>query len=64
MTHKAQRIIGDLFKAFTENPALLPPQFVTRDAGEQVRRVADYIAGMTDRYAIKEHRRMFAVGEA
>jgi dGTPase len=28
-----------------------------------VRRVADYIAGMTDRYAIKEHRRLFAVGE-
>lgn len=63
MTHKAQRIISDLFRAFTENPALLPPQFVAQDGGEQTRRVADYVAGMTDRYAIKEHRRMFAIGE-
>jgi dGTPase len=29
----------------------------------RARAVADYIAGMTDRYAIKEHRRLFAVGE-
>jgi dGTPase len=43
---------------------LLPPQYQAPAAGEQARRVADYIAGMTDRYAIKEHRRLFAVGES
>jgi dGTPase len=40
---------------------LLPPQY--QHAEEQPRAVADYIAGMTDRYAMKEHRRLFAVGE-
>ena len=64
MASKAQRIIGDLFAAFTANPRLLPPQYQVPAEGDQVRRVADYIAGMTDRYAIKEHRRLFAVGES
>ena len=61
MTSKAQRIISDLFSAFISDPRLLPPQFQTEE--NQERRVADYIAGMTDRYAMKEHRRLFAVGE-
>ncbi len=61
MTSKAQRIIGDLFSAFLDDPRLLPPQFQSEE--NQARRVADYIAGMTDRYAMKEHRRLFAVGE-
>ncbi len=64
MASKAQRIVGDLFAAFTGNPRLLPPQYQAHADGDQVRRVADYIAGMTDRYAIKEHRRLFAVGES
>ena len=61
MTSKAQRIISDLFSAFVSDPRLLPPQYKSDD--DQMRRVADYIAGMTDRYATKEHRRLFAVGE-
>ena len=61
MTNKAQRIISDLFAAFVDDPRLLPPQFHSEK--EQHRRVADYIAGMTDRYAMKEHRRLFAIGE-
>ncbi len=61
MTSKAQRIISDLFSAFISDPRMLPPQY--QSANEQERRVADYIAGMTDRYAMKEHRRLFAVGE-
>lgn len=61
MTSKAQRIVSDLFAAFISAPRMLPPQF--QDEGNQPRRVADYIAGMTDRYAMKEHRRLFAVGE-
>ncbi len=72
MTNKAGRIIRELFAAFMDDPRLLPPQY--QAMGQQTsddplidhpiaRAVADYIAGMTDRYAIKEHRRLFAVGE-
>lgn len=61
MTNKARRIIGDLFTAFMSDPRLLPPQYQRSE--NQPRSVADYIAGMTDRYAMKEHRRLFAVGE-
>ncbi|MBV5277030.1 deoxyguanosinetriphosphate triphosphohydrolase [bacterium] len=63
MTSKAQRIIAELFSAFIDDPRLLPPQYQTAATGDQARSVADYIAGMTDRYAMKEHRRLFAVGE-
>jgi dGTPase len=63
MTAKARRIIGDLFQAFIEDPRLLPPQFSTTGESERARSVADYIAGMTDRYAIREHRRIFAIEE-
>jgi dGTPase len=63
MTAKAGRIIGDLFYAFMEDPRLLPPQFNTAPEPERARSVADYIAGMTDRYAIREHRRIFAIEE-
>lgn len=65
MSAKAQRIIGDLFSVFMGDPRLLPPQFHQCDGeAERARAVADYIAGMTDRYAIREHRRIFAVEEA
>jgi dGTPase len=63
MTSKARRIISDLFGAFIDDPRLLPPQYQAPADGDQARSVADYIAGMTDRYAMKEHRRLFAVGE-
>jgi dGTPase len=63
MTSKARRIISDLFSAFIDDPRLLPPQYQAPVDGDQPRSVADYIAGMTDRYAMKEHRRLFAVGE-
>lgn len=63
MTNKARRIISDLFAAFMSDPRLLPPQYQARARLEKPRAIADYIAGMTDRYAIKEHRRLFAVGE-
>ena len=63
MTAKARRIIGDLFNAFTEDPRLLPPQFNPESESMRARSVADYIAGMTDRYAIREHRRIFAIEE-
>lgn len=73
MTNKAQRIISDLFGAFLHDPRLLPPQYQDKAAGPapeapwgpdaKARAVADYVAGMTDRYAMREHRRLFAVGE-
>ncbi|MBI4807545.1 MAG: deoxyguanosinetriphosphate triphosphohydrolase [Nitrosomonadales bacterium] len=63
MTAKARRIIGDLFQAFMEDPRLLPPQFNPQAESDRARSVADYIAGMTDRYAIREHRRIFAIEE-
>ncbi|HEX6829007.1 MAG TPA: deoxyguanosinetriphosphate triphosphohydrolase [Burkholderiales bacterium] len=64
MSAKAGRVIQDLFQAFTADPRLLPPQDQARAAGDLHRAAADYIAGMTDRYAIREHRRLFAVDEA
>ena len=63
MTDKARRIIQDLFGAFMNDPRLLPPQYQLMARVDQPRAIADYIAGMTDRYAMREHRRLFAVGE-
>lgn len=63
MSAKSQRIIGDLFGAFMADNRLLPPPFQRHAEEERARAVADYIAGMTDRYAIREHRRIFAVEE-
>ena len=63
MTDKARRIIQDLFAAFMNDPRLLPPQYQQMARSDKPRAIADYIAGMTDRYAMKEHRRLYAVGE-
>jgi len=63
MSAKAGRIISDLYTAFTGDARLLPPEHQARESLEGARAVADYIAGMTDRYAIREHRRIFAVEE-
>jgi dGTPase len=65
MTSKARRIVNDLFAAFVADPRLLPPQYQEMAAMASVQRAtADYIAGMTDRYSMKEHRRLFSVGES
>lgn len=62
MTTKAKRIIADLFSAFEQEPRLLPTQYQDRVPGDGLMRtIADYIAGMTDRYAIREHRRLFDI---
>jgi dGTPase len=66
MTSKARRIVRELFNAFMDEPRLLPPDYQVLEAGReqaQARKVSDYIAGMTDRYAMREHRRLFTVGE-
>jgi len=65
MTTKASRIIRDLFAAFMTDQRLLPPKYQEKANREGVARAtADYVAGMTDRYAVKEHRRLFTVGES
>ena len=61
MSSKARRIITDLFQAFLAEPGLLPPEFQARAETNTPRAIADYIAGMTDRYAIVEHRRLFSI---
>ena len=55
----------ELFDAFMADPVLLPPDYQVRRATRrrQARKIADYIAGMTDRYAIREHRRIFSLDE-
>jgi dGTPase len=64
MASKARRIVADLFQAFKDEPRMLPPQHRAAAEHESLQRaIADYIAGMTDRYAIREHQRLFAVGE-
>jgi dGTPase len=63
MSEKAKRIVTDLFDAFMAEPRLLPPQDQRRAEIDRPRAIADYVAGMTDRYAMREHQRLFAVGE-
>ncbi|MGO4327049.1 deoxyguanosinetriphosphate triphosphohydrolase [Cupriavidus sp. 2TAF22] len=63
MSAKAQRIITDLFDVFMADARLLPPQYQAGQGRDQSRLISHYIAGMTDRYAIREHRRIFAVHE-
>ncbi len=63
MSSKARRVVTDLFCAFLSEPRLLPPEFQARADVDKPRAIADYVAGMTDRYAILEHRRLFAVEE-
>jgi dGTPase len=63
MSGKSQRILTELFSAFISDLRLLPPQDQARAQADAPRAIADYIAGMTDRYAIREHRRLFSVEE-
>ena len=62
MTHKAQAIVRELFELYTTDVQKMPAEFsdraVTADEQGMTRVVADYIAGMTDRYAISEHERL------
>jgi dGTPase len=71
MTSKARRVLQELFHAFFKDVSLMPTEH--RDlalqsegahgAAGRARVVADYVAGMTDRYAILEHKRLFEPGE-
>lgn len=63
MSAKAERIVTALFTAFYEDSDLMPTEYQLLAQQDKARAVADYIAGMTDRYAIREHRRLFAIEE-
>ena len=71
MTAKARRVVHELFEAFFGDVTLMPPEHrdlaLKLDAANpgagRARTVADYIAGMTDRYAILEHQRLFDPAE-
>ena len=63
MTNKARRIVRELFAAFAADARLLPPQYQEKAHEDKPRAIADYIAGMTDRYAIREHQRLFSIEE-
>ena len=63
MTQKARRIVRELFLALYATPNLLPPQYLEKTKDGKARTIADYIAGMTDRYAYREYRRLFSIEE-
>ena len=62
MARRARRVVGDLFQLFLNEPQYLPAEWQREVDGPNTARTArvagDYIAGMTDRYALDEHRRL------
>jgi len=60
---QARRMLGEMFQLFLAEPDVLPAEWFARTEGRdeagKARVVCDYIAGMTDRYAIEEHRKLF-----
>jgi dGTPase len=67
MTSKGRRVVKDLFSLLHAEPECLPPEWRRLEGGagtaKTARVVADYIAGMTDRFALDEHRRLFDMQE-
>ena len=60
---QARRILAEMFQLFMAEPDVLPTEWFARsqnrDQAGRARVVCDYIAGMTDRFAIEEHRKLF-----
>ena len=64
MTSKARRIVSDLFDVYNREPNCLPADWLNllknpKDKFAKARLISDYIAGMTDRYAINEHKKLY-----
>jgi dGTPase len=60
MALKAERFLVDLFRSYSEKPEILPSNVLERAREEDIHRViCDYIAGMTDRFALQEHEKLF-----
>ena len=55
----AERVVCDLFERYRQRPEDVPADWVQSEEGGGARRIADFIAGMTDRYALVEHARLF-----
>ena len=62
---QARWLLAEMFQLFMAEPATLPPEWSGRadvpDPARRARAVCDYIAGMTDRYAIEEHKKLFSL---
>ncbi|MDP1559318.1 MAG: deoxyguanosinetriphosphate triphosphohydrolase [Nitrosomonas sp.] len=63
MSNKAKHTVERLFNIFNSDIKLLPHKYQIKARLEKQQAIADYIAGMTDRFAIKEYRRIFAIEE-
>ncbi len=64
MEVKAERVLSELFYAYVDDPELLPPGFRAHVNGAAPERiVCDYLAGMTDRYSIREYQKLFDLTE-
>ena len=67
MTNKAKQVIQDLFNLFLSNTEFMPMDWQKKlesiSETSKARIVTDYIAGMTDRFALEEHRRQFSLYE-
>ena len=63
MSSKARRIVQRLFSIFMAEPQLLAPEHrsVSCEGSDKARKIADYIAGMTDRYAMRQYRMLFEI---
>ena len=63
MTSKGRRVVKDLFSLFVDEPGCLPSEWQkqvdSRDKAATAQTVADFVGGMTDRFALDEHRRLF-----
>ena len=64
-TTKAKRVVTDLFDLYIQEPQCLPTEWARATSGPRTdktaRAVADFIAGMTDRFAIREHTKLFDI---
>ena len=61
--HRAKRVVRHLFEAYLAEPSALPreqrPEDEDEDDAVRARNICDFVAGMTDRYAMEEHKRLF-----
>ena len=63
MSNKAQHTVKMLFNIFSEDTQLLPLKYQEKSRENKYQAITDYVAGMTDRYAIREYRRLFTIEE-
>lgn len=62
MAAKAKRVMTGIFRAYMDNPQQMPPHVVVRAESDDVsmaRVIADYVAGMTDRFALEEYAKLY-----